>query len=85
MIDSPGTPGGCWAHFSAIAVAEDYRTLLVGELVELEWEQAEQDGYDYRARRVWPAGQRPVERPPSNQEPSEAYDSTVTITWDTAE
>jgi len=62
-----------------------YRSLDVGQHVELEWEQVEQDGYHYRARRVWPGGQLPVERPPADQGPTEAYRSTLTILWDSTE
>ncbi|MDQ3325136.1 MAG: cold shock domain-containing protein [Actinomycetota bacterium] len=61
VIDSAATPGGCWAHFSAVAVA-GYATLSVGQQVELDWEALGQDGFDYSAVRVWPASQQPVDR-----------------------
>ncbi len=61
VIDTAATPGGCWAHFSAVAVA-GYATLAVGQQVELEWEAQGQEGYDYCAVRVWPAGEQPVDR-----------------------
>lgn len=48
VIDSPDTPGGCWAHFSHLAMT-GYRALKTGQVVELEWEAAGQDGYSYRA------------------------------------
>jgi len=48
VLDSPETPGGCWAHFSNID-GPGYRTLTVGETVDLDWEQTEQDGYAFRA------------------------------------
>lgn len=51
VLESPETPGGCWAHFSAIEMT-GFRSLNVGESVQLEWEQAEQDGYDFLAVRV---------------------------------
>lgn len=52
VIDSPQTPGGCWAHFSHI-VAEGFRTLEVGATVSLDWQQVtNQDGYRYCATRV---------------------------------
>ena len=53
VIDSPETPGGCWAHFSHLAI-EGYRTLTPGQSVELAWQAAVQDGYSYRAVRVVP-------------------------------
>jgi CspA family cold shock protein len=53
VLDSPETPGGCWAHFSAIEMP-GFRALSVGQVVALEWEAAEQDGWHYRAVRVVP-------------------------------
>jgi CspA family cold shock protein len=59
VLDSADTPGGCWTHFSDIesravgsvdgAEVHEYRSLSVGEVVELEWEAPGQDGFDYRA------------------------------------
>ncbi|WP_030942224.1 cold shock domain-containing protein [Streptomyces sp. NRRL S-646] len=51
VLDSPETPGGCWAHLSAVE-GEGFRSLAAGEKVTLEWEAAEQDGFQYRAVRV---------------------------------
>nr|WP_080678637.1 cold shock domain-containing protein [Rhodococcus pyridinivorans] len=52
VIDSPQTPGGCWAHFSHI-VAEGFRTVDVGADVTFEWQQVtNQDGYRYCATQV---------------------------------
>ena len=52
VIDSDRTPGGCWAHYSAI-VGEGFRTVTVGATVALDWEQVtDQDGYRYRATRI---------------------------------
>lgn len=51
VIDSEELPGGCWAHFSHVAMS-DYRTLSAGDNVGLEWEAFEQDGYAYRAIEV---------------------------------
>jgi len=55
VLDSPETPGGCFAHFSDIE-ATGYRTLSAGQRVQLEWEAPgfQQDGYDFRALRVVP-------------------------------
>lgn len=59
VIDSPETPGGCWAHFTAMetpvigyldgATVSEYSSLSAGDSVELEWEAPGQDGFDYRA------------------------------------
>lgn len=51
IVDSPHTPGGCWVHFSHIQAA-GYRELLPGQTVALEWENAEQDGFEYRATSI---------------------------------
>ncbi|NLU64862.1 cold shock domain-containing protein [Rhodococcus sp. HNM0563] len=52
VIDSPQTPGGCWAHFSHI-VDDGFRTVEVGAVVAFEWQQVtDQDGYRYCAIRV---------------------------------
>ena len=48
VLDSSQTPGGCWAHFSAVEMT-GFRSLVAGQKVDLEWESAEQDGYQYRA------------------------------------
>ncbi len=48
VIDCPKTPDGCWAHWSTLEM-DGYRTLSAGQAVELTWERARQDGYDYRA------------------------------------
>jgi cold shock protein len=76
VIDAPETPGGCWAHFSHIAM-RGYRELSPGRPVTLEWEMADQDGYSYRAVRVWPAGSDPVEHVAERD--GTAYSSTLTL------
>ncbi|MEU0561374.1 cold shock domain-containing protein [Dactylosporangium sp. NPDC006015] len=53
VLDSPDTPGGCWAHFSAIDMP-GFRALEQGQVVRLDWESPGQDGFDYRAVRVVP-------------------------------
>jgi cold shock protein len=53
VLDSDETPGGCWAHFSSIDRG-GFRELKTGERVQLEWERAEQDGWEYRAVRIVP-------------------------------
>jgi CspA family cold shock protein len=55
VLDSPETPGGCFAHYSAIDLP-GFRTLSPGQRVRLTWEAPgfQQDGYDYRALTVAP-------------------------------
>ncbi|BBF99479.1 MULTISPECIES: cold shock domain-containing protein [Pseudonocardia] len=83
VIDSPATPGGCWAHYSDVAVP-GLRALHRGRPVELEWEPVEQDGFGFRAVRVRPRGEEPYDRPPraSASEDGTAYRSTLTISFD---
>jgi cold shock protein len=55
VLDSADTPGGCWAHFSAI-VMDGFRALVSGDPVVFVFEAGRQDGYSYRAVQVWPPG-----------------------------
>lgn len=80
VLDCPDTPGGCWAHFSAVSVL-GYRFLEPGQEVELEWEAADQDGYAHRATRVWPVGAEPYESP-AGSDPDGAMASTLTVVFD---
>ena len=80
VIDSPETPGGCWAHYSMVLVP-GYPTLEPGQSVILDYETFEQDGYSFRAIELWPAGQEP-HRTESETGASDAYRSTLTITFD---
>jgi CspA family cold shock protein len=79
VIDAAETPGGCWAHFSHITVG-GYRELSPGQVVALEWEMADQDGYSYRALRVLPAGSDPVEQ--AVERDSTSYNSTLAFRFD---
>lgn len=80
VIDSDQTPGGCWAHFAALAVP-GYRSLEAGQTVVFEWETADQDGYSFRATRAWPAGSQPhMDEPTPNA--GHAYSSKLTIRFD---
>jgi len=81
VIDSPATPGGCWAHFSCVAVA-GFRTLQPGQDVLFTFEAAQQDGYSYRADEAWPADQEPVRTDTVTGGPSTGYSSTLTVTFD---
>jgi CspA family cold shock protein len=81
VIDSADTPGGCWAHFSMI-VAQGYRSLRAGERVTFTYEAPGQDGFDYRARSVWPRDGGPEAPPaPAQDDLSAAYQSSLTIRW----
>ena len=61
VVDAAETPGGCWAHFSAAAV-DGYVRFAAGQRVWLEWETPGQDGFPFRAVRLWPHGADPVAR-----------------------
>jgi CspA family cold shock protein len=52
-ISSDELPPGrdAWAHFSAVEMP-GYRSLEQGQLVEFEYEAAQQDSFEYRATRV---------------------------------
>jgi CspA family cold shock protein len=79
VIDGPTVPGGCWVHFSAIAT-DGYRHLAAGQPVSFRAEAAEQDGFSFRAVKVWTEDAEPPDRQPS--EPGGAYQSTLTLTFD---
>jgi CspA family cold shock protein len=59
VLDSAETPGGCWAHFSAIetptlsseggVTVSVYKTVSAGDWVDLAWEAPGQDGFAFRA------------------------------------
>ena len=66
VIDAADTPGGCWAHFGAAAV-DGYADFEAGDPVRFEWESPGQDGFPFRATRLWPEGREPVERPASSE------------------
>ncbi|MFI1842305.1 cold-shock protein [Streptomyces microflavus] len=58
ILVSPEVPGEVWAHFSAVRTADPdaFASLDPGETVLFTWEEAEQDGYSYRALRVQQPG-----------------------------
>jgi CspA family cold shock protein len=60
---------------------DGYRELARGQHVSFRYEAASQDGFDYRAVRVWTGG---VELPdqPRTQGASAAYHSALTLTFD---
>lgn len=79
VVDSPETPGGCWAHFSHLAT-DGYRTAHAGDVVMLEWEFAYQDGFNYRAVRLWPLGEGPTTQKTTDY--GSAFQSRLTFTFD---
>jgi CspA family cold shock protein len=80
VIDGPDVPGGCWVHFSAIAM-EGYRELAPGQQVSFRAEAARQDGFDYRAVKVWTGGGEPPEQNQTHGS-SAAYHSSLMLTFD---
>lgn len=75
MIDSPDTPGGCWANFAAIwsdirpehgpgeAVVSGFKELFEDEIVEFGWKDLKggtQYGYDFLADWVHPRREPPT-------------------------
>jgi CspA family cold shock protein len=83
VIDGPDVPGGCWVHFSAIAM-EGYRVLAPGQQVSFRAEAASQDGFAYRAMKVWTSGIEPPDQPQTHGS-SAAYHSSLTLTFDHSE
>ncbi|MEV4624926.1 cold shock domain-containing protein [Micromonospora sp. NPDC049523] len=80
VIDSPDVPGGCWVGFSAIAMA-GYRRLVQGQRVSFRAEPADQDGYAFRAVKVWTGNDEPPDQAPV-QDSSGAYRSWLSLTFD---
>ncbi|MEH1169252.1 cold shock domain-containing protein [Micromonospora sp. CPCC 205539] len=80
VIDGPDVPGGCWVHFSAIAT-DGYRQLTPGQPVSFRAEAVGQDGFAFRAAKVWTGDVEPPEAPKQHGT-SVAYHSTLTLTFD---
>ncbi|MGC5033562.1 cold shock domain-containing protein [Micromonospora sp. DT229] len=59
VIDGAEVPGGCWVHFSAIAM-NAYRQLAAGQEVSFIAEPVAQDGFAYRAVKVWTTETEPL-------------------------
>lgn len=76
VLDSPATPGGCWAHFSVLDGALE---LHAGQQVELDHEVADQDGFSYRATRVRVEGE---DRATVTHESSEGFSSSLRLDFD---
>ncbi|MEV0158140.1 cold shock domain-containing protein [Micromonospora sp. NPDC050686] len=80
IIDGPGVPGGCWVHFSVIAM-NGLRQLAAGQRVSFLAEAATQDGFAYRAVKVWTGDTEPDDQRREGTE-SSAFRSTLTLTFD---
>jgi len=81
VIDGSDVPGGCWMHFSAI-VMDGYREVVAGQEVSFRAEAADQDGFGFRAVKVWTGGVEPVSLPGQQQAPGAACHSRLTLTFD---
>ncbi|MBL7259998.1 cold-shock protein [Paractinoplanes lichenicola] len=80
VIDGPDVPGGCWVHFSVLAM-DGFRMLTPGQPVTFTAEAAQQDGFAFRALKVWTGPDEPVDAPiPAAS--SGAYESRLTLTFD---
>ena len=81
VIDSPVTPRGCWAHFSAVRMA-GHEQLAASTEVRFTFEAVRQDGYAFRAVEVLPPGVDETAEPdlPASG-PSDGYSSTLTLNF----
>jgi CspA family cold shock protein len=79
VLDGPGVPGGCWVHFSAIA-GPGFRSLAAGQAVTFRAVAPGQDGYPYRAEKVWTTAGEPDDQ--IADAPSDAYGSSLTLSFD---
>lgn len=83
VLDADGLPGGCWAHFSVLAM-DGYKTLQAGETVSLRSEPRGQDGFDYAATKVWRGAVEPPDPVPDTR-PSEAHHSVFSVVFNDGE
>ncbi|MFF4775381.1 cold-shock protein [Microtetraspora fusca] len=86
VITSEDLPGEVWVHFSHI-VMKSPRNLTVGRSVRFTWEEFPQDGYRFRAVRVWP-DEHQFDGNLANEVPSAefgGYESHVELQYDDVE
>ncbi len=81
VVDGPDVPGGCWVHFSAI-VGDGYRQLSAGQRVSFHAEAASQDGFAFRAVKVWTGEAEPAGGPDAAERDSGGYHSMLILTVD---
>ena len=80
VLDSPHTPGGCSVLHAMIDMPRPV-SIEINQQVMFSFEPGPQDGFEWRAIRVRPAGTPPGPRiEPS--EPSAAYRSRLTLSFD---
>lgn len=84
VIDGPAVPDGCWVHFSAIAT-DGFRQLAAGQHVWFRAEAAEQDGFSFRATKVWTEDVEPASPPSLERSSGSAYQSHLALTFDAPE
>jgi CspA family cold shock protein len=79
VLDGVDVPGGCWVSFAAVQ-KQGYRSLTAGQAVRFIAERANQDGYGYRAVKVWP-GSDPDDAASLVEAPkSDGYESALETT-----
>jgi CspA family cold shock protein len=83
-IDGPAVPGGCWVHFSAIAM-DGFRQLAAGQHIWFRAEAAKQDGFSFRATKVWTEDIEPTSPPSPERSVGGAYHSNLALTFDEPE
>jgi CspA family cold shock protein len=87
VLDSEQTPGGCWAHFSALSMAGHHRA-GPGQRVSFTYEAVAQDGFRFRAVQVVLEGVQSDDTDTDTDTEAAAaaaglaYQSRLTIEWD---
>ncbi|WP_460352667.1 hypothetical protein [Actinoallomurus acanthiterrae] len=86
VLTSPEVPGEVWAHFSSIRLPDPdaFAALSPREPVLFTWEEADQDGYSFRAVEVRRASDVTDSTVWGQDEPGDApgYRSDLEIQWD---
>ncbi|MEV5533756.1 cold-shock protein [Streptomyces prunicolor] len=84
VLTSPEVPGEVWAHFSAVQTTDPgaFASLEPGEAVLFTWEEADQDGYSYRALQVRRPGAPQTVREGAEDEGDGGEDSYIRIELD---
>jgi cold shock protein len=84
VIDGPAVPGGCWVHFSAIAMG-GFRQLTAGQHVWFRADAAEHDGFSFRAVKVWTEDVEPTSPARPKRSSGGAFRSHLALTFDEPE
>ncbi|WP_306819871.1 cold-shock protein [Streptomyces sp. CA-210063] len=82
VLASPEVPGDVWAHFSAVHTPDPdaFASLEPGEAVLFTWEEADQDGYSYRALRVRRPGDPETDWDEDDDEDEDEEDDVFALT-----